>query len=164
MTCDQFRAAGAIDTPELLEHLRDCNACMNFAAEQDGDALFRAIGGEDLIPPGGVDAFVADVVREVNLREKQRAWTRNRKVSPFYRWSAAAAVLMAIGSYALQHRGPTHFVAAPQTTAAILRPIVARPVVESYDNSSATIVEVPTSEQENTKIVMVFDDSLPADL
>jgi hypothetical protein len=38
-----------------------------------------------------------------------------------------------------------------------------KPVIENYESQNATIVEVPT-EGEAVKVVMVFDESLPADL
>ena len=41
--------------------------------------------------------------------------------------------------------------------------VSSRPVIQSYDSQKATIVEVP-SEGEDVTVVMVFDDSLPADL
>ncbi|HEX8152758.1 MAG TPA: hypothetical protein VF698_06530, partial [Thermoanaerobaculia bacterium] len=69
ITCEQFRARFAPDTNEaaLLEHLRSCDACLDDAARIDPDVMFRAIGGGELIPPGGIDAFAADVMREVRL-------------------------------------------------------------------------------------------------
>jgi hypothetical protein len=46
----------------LLAHLRSCDACFAEAVEVDPDAMFRGIGGAEMIPPGGVDAFVGDVM------------------------------------------------------------------------------------------------------
>ncbi|HEV7922099.1 MAG TPA: hypothetical protein VGR02_15030, partial [Thermoanaerobaculia bacterium] len=42
--------------------------------------------------------------------------------------------------------------------------LTTKPVIESYDSANATIVEVPSEGASDTKIVMIFDDSLPADL
>jgi hypothetical protein len=39
---------------------------------------------------------------------------------------------------------------------------VTKPIVESYDSKTATIVEVPGVK--DAQVVMIFDDSLPADL
>ena len=163
MKCEVFRTLDDFGTPEALAHLRSCEACMNFAMERDPEVFFRSLGGDELVPPGGVDAFVDDVMREVQLRDKQKAWSAHRVASPWSRWSAAAAVLVAALSYTAAHRPMPH---APTGVASIVAqsaPTVTRPVIESYDNSGATIVEVPT-QQNDAKIVMVFDESLPADL
>jgi len=42
--------------------------------------------------------------------------------------------------------------------------LVTKPIVESYQSDNATIVEVPTEESDDVKIVMIFDENLPADL
>jgi hypothetical protein len=42
--------------------------------------------------------------------------------------------------------------------------LTTKPVVETYSSSDATIVEVPSEGAGDTKIVMVIDDRLPADL
>ncbi|HSP36071.1 MAG TPA: hypothetical protein VLU46_17300, partial [Thermoanaerobaculia bacterium] len=75
ITCDAFRAQFTPGTADaaLLEHLRSCDACLNFSVEHDGDVLFRSIGGQDLVPPGGVDAFVDDVMRAVQIRSAESA-------------------------------------------------------------------------------------------
>jgi hypothetical protein len=163
MTCELFRSLPDLGTPEALEHLRSCDECMNFAAEQDGANYFRALGGAELVPPGGVDAFVSDVMREVQLRDKQRLWSAPRRLSPWSRWSAAAAIVVASLSYFAAHRPVMHVPTGVSQTAAVQAPTVSRPVIESYDSGSATIVEVPT-QTTDAKIVMVFDESLPADL
>jgi hypothetical protein len=46
--------------------------------------------------------------------------------------------------------------------AQIARAAVSRPVIESYDNADATIVELASAD--DLQVVMVFDDTLPADL
>jgi len=42
--------------------------------------------------------------------------------------------------------------------------LTTKPIVETYDSQNATIVEVPTDETDDVKIVMIFDENLPADL
>ncbi|HYO77511.1 MAG TPA: hypothetical protein VE010_13710, partial [Thermoanaerobaculia bacterium] len=61
--------------------------------------------------------------------------------------------------------------AKPATIDAALRPQQARPVftttpvIETYESDNATIVEVPTEDTgDDVKIVMIFDENLPADL
>src|SRR5229473_6863303 len=73
ISCETFRATFAPETSDtgVLEHIRSCDACLDFAAAIDPDVLFRAIGGGEMVPPGGVDAFVADVMREVHLRSTE---------------------------------------------------------------------------------------------
>ncbi len=164
MNCDTFRVqfAPASDDATLLAHLRSCDACLNFAVEQDGDVLFRSLGGDELVPPGGVDAFVSDVMREVRLRGTETTVTRRVVAWPRRLAVAATLAAMAAGTtFMYEHRG-----AAPMQTAAVVHHqfrTAARPVIESYDSSNATIVEVPSA-REDVTVVMVFDDSLPADL
>lgn len=43
-------------------------------------------------------------------------------------------------------------------------PVVDRPVIEQYDSAGATIVEVPAQNSSEIRLVMIFDESLPADL
>lgn len=163
MTCEQFRGAlPDVDTPEALQHLRACDECLSVAAEVDPDLMFRAIGGDELVPPGGTEAFVADVMREVQLREAAKSMRPARRVSSWYGLTAAAAVVTAILSYSISHRP---FAPAPIGTAQVasVSETISRPIIESYDNSGATIVEVPTDDN-STKIVMIFDETLPADL
>src|SRR5512138_1934823 len=70
MTCREFRDqfAPASSDARVLEHVRSCDACLDFAAQIDPDIMFRAIGGAEMVPPGGVDAFVDDVMRQVRVR------------------------------------------------------------------------------------------------
>ena len=163
MNCETFRAqfVPASADAALLEHLRSCDVCLNFAVERDDDVLFRALGGDDVVPPGGVDAFVEDVMREVHLRgtedsmsQSVAAWPRKLAVA------AALTVVIAGSSFVYEHR------ATPVAGAAVVHhqfKTAAKPVIQSYDSQNATIVEVP-SEGEDVTVVMVFDDSLPADL
>jgi hypothetical protein len=61
-------------------------------------------------------------------------------------------------------------VLAPVQVARTVSPVTpkfltTKPIVESYESESATIVEVPTDEVgDDVKIVMIFDENLPADL
>jgi hypothetical protein len=165
MTCDGFRTqfVPASEDAAQLEHIRSCDACLNFALERDGDVLFRVLGGSELVPPGGVDAFVSDVMREVRLRGKETSvsahstsWPRRLAVA-----ATLAATITGVGYMYEHNRAPIPM--APVQHHAFAAPSAPRPVVESYDSERATIVEVPT-EGEDVKVVMVFDDSLPADL
>ncbi|HEX6177929.1 MAG TPA: hypothetical protein VF057_06185 [Thermoanaerobaculia bacterium] len=168
MTCEAFRSrfAPATEDAALLEHLRSCDACLAIAVEKDPDVLFRAVGGGDVIPPGGVDAFVGDVMREVRLRQTQStvetkpaSWTRRLAIAA----TVALAITTATSVY-LNNRIPaTAPVNVARATFAVPQ-AAPRPAVEMYDSESATIVEVPAEASADVKVVMVFDESLPADL
>jgi len=165
ITCDAFRAqfAPATEDAALLDHLRSCDACLNFAAERDGDVLFRALGGGELVPPGGLDAFVDDVMRAVHIRSAE-----NSVSSRGVRWPrkvAIAATLAAAitGATMIYEYNRAPIVMPPVAHHAIAIQSASRPIIESYDSQKATIVEMPM-EGEYVKVVMVFDDSLPADL
>jgi hypothetical protein len=151
------------EDPAILEHLRSCDACLNFAVEQDGDVLFRAIGGGELVPPGGVDAFVDDVMRSVQIRSAESTMSSRGVVWP-RKLALAATVAMAISGATWIHEHNT-IGYAPPPPPPIQRAarVVPKPVVENYESEKATIVEMP-AEGENVKVVMVFDESLPADL
>jgi anti-sigma factor RsiW len=175
ITCDRFRAtfAPATEDAALLEHLRSCDACLDHAASIDPDVLFRAIGGE-LLPPGGVDAFAADVMREVRLRETESALAPHTRVLSWPRRLAIAATIVAGLSGALlivqnERTAPQPVPQVATTRPAATAPVqiaklVSRPGVERYDSDRATILEMPADEASNVKIVMVFDENLPADL
>ena len=165
LTCDSFRThfeAGTEDG-QFLEHLRSCERCLDFAAHTDPDVMFRALGIGEMIPPGGVDAFVGDVMQQVRVREAEKtadaaprgvvAWPR--------RLAMAAALAVAVFGATLARRP------APALTVD-MKPIpraalTVKPVVAAYDSQNATIVEVPT-DSDDVKIVMIFDENLPADL
>ena len=76
MSCDEIRSAIAAgdDTAEVLSHVRSCNSCLNAAIEHDPDWMFRAIGGE-MEPPGGAEAFAADVMHQIHVRETEKRFT-----------------------------------------------------------------------------------------
>jgi len=167
IACRDFRAeltANAND-PKLLEHVRACDSCLDYAASFDPDIVFRAIGGGDLVPPGGVDAFVDDVMRQVRVRAAANV------VSVPNRWtwrrlSAAAAIAAGVTGAALVYQHDRTIVPA-----AVLNPrpvaaanLTTKPVVETYESEKATIVEVPTADTGSAQVVMIFDDALPSDL
>ncbi|HTQ79157.1 MAG TPA: hypothetical protein VMM92_04115, partial [Thermoanaerobaculia bacterium] len=83
ITCETFRATlqpGEAD-PQLLAHLRSCDHCIEHALAVDPDNFFRLLGGEEMVPPGGVDAFAADVMAQVRLREAESALGGRRSLS-----------------------------------------------------------------------------------
>jgi len=170
MTCHYFRAhlqPGNADAA-LLEHLRHCDACLDFAMSVDPDLIFRSLGGDELVPPGGVDAFVGDVMSQVRVRNAETSLAPHPSVSAWQRWAIAATVAAGVTgatlAYRYEHRAPdpqpAHLVAAakPRTT-----PTATKSFVETYSSHNATIVEMP-SDGSDTKVVMIFDDKLPADL
>lgn len=170
MSCDTFRArfAPATNDPALLEHVRACDACLGVAAEVDPDMMFRALGGE-MMPPGGLEPFVSDVMREVRLRTTEVATTRRQ--SSWTHWLAAAAALAVTftGATVFYERGRGPAVApAPMAssrpTQAVPAALAGGPAVETYDSETATIIEVSTEGPSDVKVVMIFDEDLPADL
>lgn len=173
MRCDEFRASLAPETepgPEALAHLRSCEACLNHAITVDPDLMFRGVGGE-IDPPGGVDAFVAEVMQDVRFRGTEKLVDARQRFAPAQRWAIAAAATIAIVSGALfwprADRGVLpHVPVASIASAPAVMPfsVSTRPVVENYSSSTATIIEVPSEETSDLKVVMIFDESLPADL
>lgn len=163
MNCETYRSQFVPHSADaaMLEHLRSCDVCLNFAVERDDDVLFRALGGDDIVPPGGVDAFVEDVMREVHLRGTESTVSRSLVAWPRKLAVAAALTVVVAGStFMYEHRS------APVAGVPVVHhqfKTAAKPVIQSYDSQNATIVEVP-SEGEDVTVVMVFDDSLPADL
>jgi hypothetical protein len=168
--CGSFRARfyPATEDPALLEHIRTCDRCLDFAANIDPDIMFRALGGADLVPPGGIDAFVGDVMRQVRVREAEQALEPRKVVSWPRRLAVAATVAAAVtgGTLIYRYDAPTPVAPRPARVARAAAPValVTKPVIETYDSENATIVEVPSEEADDVKIVMVFDENLPADL
>lgn len=166
ISCQAFRANAGSREPEVLEHLRKCDVCLEYAVSVDPDHFFRAIGGEELEPPGGVDAFTSDVMAQVRLRQAEGSVARRFLIPP-RRLAAAAAIVVAIGAGALVYE-------KNEQPAAVTVPVVARvapraalatkPVIETYQSRGATIVELPSQGSNDANVVMIFDDSLPADL
>ena len=172
ITCQTFRANLRPGMPEgeLLEHLRGCDGCLDFAVQVDSDNFFRAMGGEDRQPPGGMDAFVDDVMAQVRLREAAISIEPRRSQAAWRRMAVAAALGFTMIGVALVYtrQGPVAPAALTAHAfrtrhAALVTPSVTRPVVETYESRNATIVEVP-SEGDDVQVVMIFDESLPADL
>jgi hypothetical protein len=170
ITCQTFRAELRPETnePELLAHMRDCDSCLDHAVAVDPDNFFRLLGGEELVPPGGIDAFTADVMAQVRLRQAETTLESRRPLSWTRRLAVAATVAAGITGasivYHLEHAGR---VVAPAATASLARieaPVAiltTKPVIETYHSQNATIVEVPA---DGANVVMIFDESLPADL
>ena len=172
MTCDSFRTrfhAGTEDAA-LLAHLRTCDRCLDFAAHADPDVLFRALGGEEMVPPGGIDAFVTDVMQQVRVRDAETvaskrvlAWPRRLAMAA----AVGAAVFGATLVYRIDAPQPGNAPAAAVRRAAmpaVHQTLATKPVVAAYDSQNATIVEVPTETSNDVKVVMIFDENLPADL
>jgi hypothetical protein len=174
MTCQNFRTSlqpGTTDA-ELLEHLRHCDACLDLAMSVDPDLFFRSVGGEELVPPGGVDAFVSDVMSQVRVRDTETSLAPRRAVGVWQRLAIAATVAAGVTGATLVY----HFeqsAPAPRpanAVAAAVKPVTAhstatatKSFVETYSSHDATIVEVP-NDGSDAKVVMIFDDKLPADL
>jgi hypothetical protein len=174
VTCETFRTTFQPDDerPEIVEHFRSCDACLDFAVRADPDVFFRALGGSDeLIPPGGIDNFVGEVMQQIHVRTRESELASRRTVVAWpYRWAAAAAVTFGLlGTLVMSQ--PRHLAAPAPTQIAAVRPalhtkvtVPDRPAVENYSSDSATIVEVPNEGASDVKIVMVFDESLPSNL
>jgi anti-sigma factor RsiW len=167
MSCESFRTRFHESTEDaaLLEHLRSCDRCLDFAASIDPDVMFRALGGEDLVPPGGIDAFVDDVMQQVRVRGAESAVTSRRTLSWPRRLAVAATIAAGFsGAMLFQHATTAPVVAKRPMAHAAVAQLTTKPVVETYESQNATIVEVPTESADDVKIVMIFDENLPADL
>ena len=178
ISCDSFRLRFAADTDDVLvlEHLRACDRCLDFAVQTDPDVMFRALGGGEMIPPGGVDAFVVGVMQQVRVRAAESTVTAHNVISWPRRLAVAATVAAGITGAMLYNQatnsGPG--VARSQPVASMIaspvlkpRPVTfaTKPVVETYESENATIVEMPSEgAADDVKIVMIFDENLPADL
>jgi hypothetical protein len=171
ISCRDFRSgfSAASNDPKLLEHVRACDTCLDYAAGVDPDIVFRSIGGTELLPPGGIDAFVDDVMRQVRVR----AAANMIGVPSRWSWrklSAAAAIVAGITGATLVYQyeqrgagspaGPDR----PRVASAATTNLTIRPVVETYESETATIIEVPAAETNGAQVVMIFDDALPSDL
>ena len=166
ISCQTFRSKlqPGSDDAEVLEHLRTCDVCLEHAVSVDPDNFFRAVGGRELQPPGGIEAFAADVMAQVRLRQAESSVAPRFLIAP-RRLGAAAAVVLAIGVSALVYENARETV--PPRAATLHSepaPLSTKPVVETYDSRNATIVEVPKDGKNDVQVVMIFDESLPADL
>lgn len=174
MTCRQFRAnlqPGTADAA-LLEHLRHCDACLDYAMGIDPDLFFRSIGGDELVPPGGVDAFVGDVMSQVRVRGAETSLAPRRAASAWRRLAIAATIVAGVTGTSLVYRLERSAPAPRRVAQTLLSAQRAKPhpaalatksIVETYSSHNATIVEMP-SDGSDAKVVMIFDDTLPADL
>ena len=171
MTCDSFRARFATesDHPAVLEHLRSCDRCLDVAAHLDPDVMFRALGGAEMVPPGGIDEFVGGVMQQVRVRAAETTVASSRGVAWPRRVAMAAAIAAAVFGATLIYR-PDAPAVSPATIARAavgtrpVTPLTTKPVVETYQSENATIVEMPAEGGDDVKIVMVFDENLPVDL
>ena len=170
ISCDAFRTRFHPSTEDvaLLEHIRTCDRCLDVAASVDPDVMFRALGGAELVPPGGIDAFVDDVMRQVRVRGAESAVEARPRMTITRRLAIAATIAATVTGASVVYRYETSRAVAPvQIASAPLaaKPLTTKAVVETYESDSATIVEVPTQEAgDDVKIVMIFDENLPADL
>lgn len=171
MSCDSFRTRfhAATDDAALLEHLRTCDRCLDFAAHADPDVMFRALGqstpGAEMIPPGGIDAFVGDVMQQVRVRGAEKHTNGTRTAAWPRRLAIAATFAAAVfGTTFISRNQPTVDMRPVQRAALRSHALTTKPIVASYDSQNATIVEVPAAEADDVKIVMIFDENLPADL
>ncbi len=168
MNCESFRNAieQGTDSAAVRGHLRACDPCMEWAVAADPELMFRSLGIEETEPPGGTDAFVADVLRQVEMRDAERRLGRRTvRFTPVFRWSAAAALAVGVLGTLVMQRDRVETVVPTTPAAAVARAVIVdRPVIEQYDSAGATIVEVPAQNSSDIRLVMVFDESLPADL
>ena len=172
ISCETFRARfeAGTEAPVLLEHLRSCDRCLDFAAQEDPDVMFRAIGGGEMIPPGGVDAFVVDVMQQVRVRAAESTVTARPVINWTRRLAVAATLAAGITGAMLYNQAVDHAPVTPLVVHRTIAPVTAqklttKPVVETYESENATIVEMPSEgAADDVKIVMIFDENLPADL
>jgi hypothetical protein len=169
ISCETFRSrfVPATGDAEVLGHLRHCDACLDHAAQIDPDVMFRALGGAELVPPGGVEAFVGDVMRQVRVRDAEKHTLAPVRAMSWPRRLAVAATLTAgfsTGTFFYARRPLPVTAPVPSIAKAAHAELATKPVVETYDSANATIVEVPAAEADDVKIVMIFDENLPADL
>ena len=172
ITCETFRTSlrPGTDDPSLLEHLRQCDGCLDFAVGVDPDYFFRSIGGSEMTPPGGVDAFVGDVMRQVHMRRTETSIAPPHTLTWRQRLAIAATVAAGVTGAMVVYRHDV-VTPAPQPVARIAKAapapakpvaLTTKPIIERYDSKNATIIEVPTDG--SASVVMIFDDKLPADL
>ncbi|HXG57803.1 MAG TPA: hypothetical protein VNL91_02150 [Thermoanaerobaculia bacterium] len=173
IACQEFRAAfaPATEDPGVLEHLRACDDCLDYAAHRDPEVMFRALGGPEMVPPGGLEAFVDDVMRQVQVRSTENEMDLRPHLRLRRRFAVAAALVLTIAGSTLflSRERPVPGAAPVPVVSRAVRPfalpvsLTTKPAVETYQAAEATIVEVP-QDGDDVKVVMIFDESLPADL
>jgi anti-sigma-K factor RskA len=105
---------------------------------------------------------------QVRVRSAETSLTPRHAGTVWRRLAIAATVAVAVTSatlaYRFEHRAPAtqpaHLVASVKPHPAAL---ATKSFVETYSSHNATIVEVP-NDGSDAKVVMIFDDTLPADL
>jgi hypothetical protein len=170
MNCESFRrnlSSGAEMGSDALVHMRTCGPCLERAVEADPENLFRSLGGEEMDPPGGVEPFVQSVMDGIQVRQTESRLAPRLRMPAWSRWAAAAALAVATIGTALLYQAPAPTTIVPVAALQKNQPAVAtqgfaRPVVEDYDNANATIIQLASAD--DLQVVMVFDDTLPADL
>ena len=83
------------------------------------------------------------------------------------RLAAAAVIVLAIGAGVVYEKNvgrAPNVGRALSPSSAVEHVLATKPVVETYDSKNATIVEVPREAKNDPQVVMIFDESLPADL
>lgn len=168
ISCQTFRTTIRPGTEDasVLEHLRSCDACLDYAVSIDPDLFFRSMGGGEMVPAGGVDTFVSDVMAQIRSRQTEGSAAPRLPLNRYLR--AAAAVLFVIAGTAGIYRYEHHAVApvpgmSAEATPVVHRATATKAVIETYQSQNATIVEMPSGANE-AKVVMIYDESLPADL
>ncbi|MBW3670147.1 MAG: hypothetical protein KY432_00585 [Acidobacteria bacterium] len=177
MNCNEFRISleTGQDSPEAREHQRECASCLELAICREPSTMFSTLGGSDLLPPEGLDAFVSGVMTEVRLRETEKTLgTKDHPVKVAWWWAAAAAVFVMFTTWLgvqsqlspepVLHNNPASVVESTPRSEPLNPPSVTLPVIDHYDKAAATIVELPSDSIDDLKIVMIFDESLPQDL
>lgn len=169
ISCQTFRATvrPGSDDANVLEHLRSCDACLDHALAIDPDFFFRSMGGGEMVPPGGVDNFVSDVMAQVRLRGAESSAAPRVSINRYLR--AAAAVLFVVagtlGVYRYEQRvAPQPAAIVATSPARTAKPTATKAIIETYQSQNATIVEIPPASANDAKVVMIYDSSLPADL
>ncbi|MDX1583053.1 MAG: hypothetical protein R3338_05560 [Thermoanaerobaculia bacterium] len=178
MKCEDLRTMlrSGQESPELQEHLRACAECLELAVSIEPASMFATLGGEEVVPPGGVDLFVSDVMNEIRLRETEKSLDAgDHPVRVAWWWSAAAAIFILLTTWLAVQSYDRPDVTSPNAPAAVaedrtiseperVEPSVTRPVIDDYERAEAMIVELPSESTDDLKIVMIFDENLPQDL
>lgn len=162
------------ESVEMRQHLRSCADCLELAVSLEPTTMFTTLGGDEMVPPGGVELFVSDVMGELRLREKERSLDEQdhpKRIA--WWWSAAATIFILFTTWLAIQPDNRPDIASPAATVAelnvpapmpVAEPAVTRPVIDDYDRTEATIVELPSESADDVKIVMIFDETLPQDL